>query len=77
MKLIVGCYEVAQNSKTAGDSPLEVRSHAEIGINKNFDVSHSRRRVMASAPSADLVDADDEYWYSRAAPSCWCSTGGG
>jgi len=45
--------DAMQNSKAAGDSLLDVRVHAEIGINKDAEVSHSRRR-------SDGVSADSK-----------------
>jgi len=36
--------KLPQNSEAADDNPLDERAHAEIGINKDAEVSHSRRR---------------------------------
>jgi len=40
MALIVDTAQLAQDGKATGDSPLNVRPHAEVSINENTKVTH-------------------------------------
>ena len=66
---------MTQDGKAAGDSPLNVRPHAEISVNENTKVTHRRgwNDVMRPNPECRLqsvaVGADGEQWHFLAAKS--------